>query len=248
MQVPDAGVDGSNATCVEVKAQGGLSFVSRGASTPGYQPFLASNADTLSFYVKQTDPSDLGGAAIAPIPPNVRPSSPLFAVGLIGRSMHLNNHRPGHCSPNVLRTGFCAYLYQASSGSWRGQFSRLLSTCSPAPRRQPRPAPLLQVEVSIGNAEEEYYCQGQQLSSLAQGPSSDGLTQLSAPLESFNCDLSRVDQVGFQNVGDGPVAFCLDSLQLTGGSPASRLLPGASASALGSYPGDVTPLTETAST
>ena len=53
-------------------------------------------------------------------------------------------------------------------------------------------------------------------------------------------------QVGFQYVGSSEVAFCLDNLALTGGSPASKVLAGASASALGGYPGAVTPLTSTA--
>ena len=72
LQVAGAGVDGSNATCVDVNAMGGLTFIARGGSTTGYQPFISSNADTVSFYVKQTSASDLGGNAIAAIPPNVR--------------------------------------------------------------------------------------------------------------------------------------------------------------------------------
>ena len=53
----------------------------------------------------------------------------------------------------------------------------------------------VQVEISIGNAEDQYYCQGLELSSLTMGTTSNGLTQLTVPLSSFNCDLSRVDQV-----------------------------------------------------
>ena len=56
----------------------------------------------------------------------------------------------------------------------------------------------------------------------------------------------RVQQVGFQNVGTSNTAFCLGQLALTGGSPPSHVLAGVTASAQGSYPGAVTPLTSTA--
>ena len=55
--------------------------------------------------------------------------------------------------------------------------------------------PVPQVQISIGNAEQQYYCQGQELTSLQQGTTSDGLVQLTVPLSDFQCDLSRVDQV-----------------------------------------------------
>lgn len=55
----------------------------------------------------------------------------------------------------------------------------------------------VQIQISIGNAEEKYYCQGLDLTSLSQGPTSNGLVQLTTPLSAFNCDLSRVDQVSF---------------------------------------------------
>lgn len=71
LQVANAGVDGSSATCVEVKPQGGLSFVARNGSNAGYQPFIPANADSISFYVKQTSGNDIGGDATAPVPPNV---------------------------------------------------------------------------------------------------------------------------------------------------------------------------------
>lgn len=65
----------------------------------------------------------------------------------------------------------------------------------------------MQVELSIGNNEEQYYCQGQQLTSLTRGSTSDGLTQLTVPLSQFNCDLDRVDQV--RSCG---VILCANSL------------------------------------
>ena len=45
-----------------------------------------------------------------------------------------------------------------------------------------------------------YYCQGLDLGSLSKGATDaqSGMTQLSTPLSAFNCDLSRVDQIGFQ--------------------------------------------------
>ncbi|KAK9787725.1 hypothetical protein WJX73_002165 [Symbiochloris irregularis] len=169
LQVPNAGVDNSNATCIDAKSQGGLTFIARDGSDSDYQPF--NNAQSISFYVKQTSASDLGGDAIASVPPDV--------------------------------------------------------------------------QLSIGNAEQKYYCQGLDLTSLAQGQTSNGLVQLSTPLSAFNCDLSRVDQVGFQNVGSSSVAFCLDQLEIVGGSNVGGL-NGESASAQGDYPGPVTPLTSTA--
>lgn len=143
-QVEGAGVGGSNATCIDVNPQGGLSFVSREAQRPGYQPFLNQNATTLSFYVKSTSSADIG----------------------------------------------------RGSGIPAG------------------------VTVSIGNSDQQYYCQGLELSSLPAGATSNGLTQLSVPLSSFNCDLARVQQLGFQVTGGASVQFCLDEVALTGGSPA----------------------------
>ena len=45
-----------------------------------------------------------------------------------------------------------------------------------------------------------YYCQGLDLNSLSKGPTdaASGMQQLTTPLSAFNCDLSRVDQIGFQ--------------------------------------------------
>ena len=139
-----AGVGGSNATCIDVRPQGGLSLVSRSAERPGYQPFLTQNATTLSFYVKHT------------------------------------------CAADIAR----------GSGVPSG------------------------VTVSIGNSDQKYYCQGLELSSLSVGATSNGLSQLSVPLSDFNCDLSRVQQLGFQVTGGSSVQFCLDDIALTGGSPA----------------------------
>lgn len=61
-----AGVGGSNATCIDVNSEGGISFVSRLANTAGYQPFLANNATTLSFYVKTTSAADIGTGSGVP--------------------------------------------------------------------------------------------------------------------------------------------------------------------------------------
>ena len=127
---------------------GGLSFVSREASNPGYQPFIASNATTVSFYVKETSSANIGEGSGIP------------------------------------------------SG----------------------------VTLSIGNAEQEYYCQGVQLDAMTRGATSNGMTELSVPLSQFNCDLVRVDQIGFQNTGSADVQFCLDNFALTGGNPPSYLL------------------------
>ena len=143
MQVAGAGVGGSNATCVDVMPSGGLSFVSREASNAGYQPFIASNATTVSFYVKETSSANIGMGSGVP------------------------------------------------SG----------------------------VTLSIGNTEQEYYCQGVQLDTLTQGDTSNGMTQLTVPISQFNCDVSRVDQIGFQNTGSADVQFCLDDFALTGGNP-----------------------------
>lgn len=143
MQVTGAGVGGSNATCVDVKPSGGLSFVSREANTPGYQPFLASNATTVSFYVKQTSSANIGEGSGVP------------------------------------------------SG----------------------------VTLSVGNSEQAYYCQGVQLDAMTKGDTSGGMTQLTVPISQFNCDLTRVDQIGFQNTGSVDVQFCLDNFALTGGNP-----------------------------
>ena len=71
------------------------------------------------------------------------------------------------------------------------------------------------ITLSIGNAEQMYYCTGLQLSSLSQGPTSNGMTQLTVPISQFNCDLTRVDQIGFQNTGSAAVQFCLDDFALT---------------------------------
>ena len=142
VQVAGAGVENSNATCVDIMPSGGLSFVSREASTPGYQPFIESKADTVSFYIKETSSADIGEGSGIP------------------------------------------------SG----------------------------VTLSIGNAEQEYYCQGVQLDAMTQGATSNGMTQLSVPLSQFNCDLARVDQIGFQNTGSADVQFCLDNFALTGGN------------------------------
>lgn len=124
---------------MDVQPSGGLSFVSREASNPGYQPFLASKATTVSFYVKETSAANIGQGSGVP------------------------------------------------SG----------------------------VTLSIGNTEQEYYCQGVQLDALAKGATSNGMTQLTVPISQFNCDVSRVDQIGFQNTGSGDVQFCLDNFALT---------------------------------
>ncbi|KAL3157021.1 hypothetical protein ABBQ38_001272 [Trebouxia sp. C0009 RCD-2024] len=144
LTVVGAGVENSNATCVDVKPSGGFSFVSRDAALPGYQPFLMSNATSVSLYVKQTSAADIGVGSGVP------------------------------------------------SG----------------------------VTLSIGNAEQEYYCTGVLLDSLPRGPTSNGMTQLTVPIAQFNCDLGRVDQIGFQNTGSADVQFCLDNFALTGGNPA----------------------------
>lgn len=143
-QVQGAGVGGSNATCIDVNSEGGISFVSRLANTTGYQPFLANNATTLSFYVKATTAANIG----------------------VGSSVPSD------------------------------------------------------VTVSIGNSEGAYYCTGLQLSSLTASDVSNGMTHLSVPISEFNCDLTRVDELGFQNTGGAAVQFCLDDIALTGGSPA----------------------------
>ena len=66
-QVQGAGVGGSNATCIDVRPQGGLFFVSRSAERPGYRPFLDQNATTLSFYVKRTSAADIGRGSGIPL-------------------------------------------------------------------------------------------------------------------------------------------------------------------------------------
>ena len=142
--MPGAGVGGSNATCVDINPQGGLSLVSRSAAQPGYQPFLANNASTLSFYVKSTSAANIG----------------------------------------------------QGSGVPAG------------------------VTVSIGNSETQYYCTGLQLCSLTVSDVSNGLSHLTVPISQFNCDLPRVQELGFQNVGSAPGQFWLDNIALTGGSPA----------------------------
>ena len=152
LQVQGAGVGGSNATCVDINSEGGLSFPTRLGQTAGVQPFLATNATTVSFYVKTTSASNIGG------------------LGL------------GAGIPSDLT-------------------------------------------VSIGNVESEYYCQGFQVSSLTTGAVSNGMTQVSIPISQFNCDLTRVDQLGFQNTGSGPIQFCLDNIALTGGNPPNTHLP-----------------------
>lgn len=153
LQVRGAGVGGSNATCVDINANGGLSLTTRLGQTPGTQPFLASNATTVSFYIKTTSAANIGG------------------VGL------------GAGIPSGLT-------------------------------------------VSIGNVESEYYCQGFQVSSLTTSDvTSNGLTHVTIPISQFNCDLTRVDQLGFQNTGAGPIQFCLDNIALTGGSPVNTHLP-----------------------
>ena len=43
----DAGVGGSNATCVQARAQGGLTFTSRNGSEPGYQAFTKASSMTI---------------------------------------------------------------------------------------------------------------------------------------------------------------------------------------------------------
>lgn len=144
LQVPGAGVGGSNATCIDVKPQGGLSLVSRSAAQAGYQPFIANNASTLSFYVKSTSAANIG---------------------------------QGSGVPNG-------------------------------------------VTVSIGNSETQYYCTGLQLNTLAVSDVSNGLSHLTVPISQFNCNLSNVQELGFQNVGSSSVQFCLDNIALTGGSPA----------------------------
>lgn len=144
LQVQDAGVGGSNATCIDVNSEGGISFVSRLANTAGYQPFIAQNATTLSFYVKQTSSAAIGTGSGVPA----------------------------------------------------------------------------DVTVSIGNSETAYYCTGLLLTSLTAGAVSNGMTQLTVPISQFDCDLTLVDELGFQNTGSAAVQFCLDSITLTGGSPA----------------------------
>lgn len=152
LQVRGAGVGGSNATCVDINASGGLSLATRLGQTAGVQPFLASNATTLSFYVKTTSATNIGGQGL------------------------------GAGIPSDLT-------------------------------------------VSIGNTEQEYYCQGFQVSSLTTGAVSNGMTQVTIPISQFNCDLTRVDQLGFQNTGNGAIQFCLDNIALTGGNPPDTHLP-----------------------
>ena len=74
LQVAGAGVNSANATCVDTKPQGGLTFVSRSATDSGYQPFISGNATTISFYVKQTasGSSSIGAASGATIPPSIQ--------------------------------------------------------------------------------------------------------------------------------------------------------------------------------
>lgn len=55
--MPGAGIDNSNAICLTASAGGGLTLTAREADQQGYQPFIAGNATTLSFYATET-PSD----------------------------------------------------------------------------------------------------------------------------------------------------------------------------------------------
>ena len=65
---------GQNATCVDTKAKGGLTFVSREATNSGYQPFVSGNATTISFYVKQTatGSTSIGAASGDTIPAGIQ--------------------------------------------------------------------------------------------------------------------------------------------------------------------------------
>ncbi|KAK9801963.1 hypothetical protein WJX73_002009 [Symbiochloris irregularis] len=164
LQVPGAGIDSSNATCLTASAGGGLTLTSREADQQGYQPFISSNATTLSFYATETPSDDFVN---------------------------------GNSVPDL--------------------------------------------QVNLANNADQYYCQSRSMTSLSMGPTSNGLTQLSAPLTSFgDCDLSRITTISFQNTGTSNINFCLDQIELTGGQPPSHLtsLP---ASPQGDYPGPVTP-------
>lgn len=141
LQVPGAGIGGSNATCLDVLPQGGLTFEARDSDLPGYQPLSAVNATTINFAIKSTTARDIGG----------------------------------------------------------------LNSGSPA-------VPPLQL--SLSNIAEQYYCQSISLASLPVTGTQDGYSRISYPLQSFNCDRTRVTALGFQNIGSTSIQFCLDDVRL----------------------------------
>ena len=47
------------------------------------------------------------------------------------------------------------------------------------------------LQLGLGNNDAQYYCQSQQTTSLTKGETVRGYTQLTVPLSSFNCDLTR---------------------------------------------------------
>lgn len=54
-----AGVGGSNATCLQPRAQGGVTFTARNGSAAGYQPF--TNASSLTISVRNNGTSGTSG-------------------------------------------------------------------------------------------------------------------------------------------------------------------------------------------
>eukprot|EP00891_Asterochloris_glomerata_P000903 jgi/Astpho2/903/Aster-00744 len=72
------------------------------------------------------------------------------------------------------------------------------------------------LQLGLGNNAAKYYCQSQQTTSLTKGQTMNGFTQFTVPLSTFDCDLTRVTDIGFQNTGGSTVQFCLDNVELTG--------------------------------
>jgi len=82
------------------------------------------------------------------------------------------------------------------------------------------------LKLTIQNTEQKLYCGGDViLGQTVQPTSTQGdWNEFVIPLSSFGCNnpsLAQVDAIGFQNIGQSTVPFCLDNIALTGGSTGS---------------------------
>ena len=83
------------------------------------------------------------------------------------------------------------------------------------------------MQVSLGNYNTKQYCDNIDLSSLSPAQQQGSYHQFSIPVSSFQCSFaqSSISQVGFQNKEGQAASFCLDDIQIVGGSSSSSPAP-----------------------
>ena len=79
---------GSNATCIQAAASGGVTFTARNGSDPGYQPF--AKASSLTIWARSNGTSGSTGVSIPE--PGLSPRSP--SVMLVAHAQGLFSVQP----------------------------------------------------------------------------------------------------------------------------------------------------------